>query len=153
MADTSVNQAQESFLMAVVSLSTSILASADSLYRDGTAGVTIAAGEVVYLNTATSRYALADADASAGTSVAVGIAMNGAAAGQPLKILVDGTITNATGLKAGQTYVLANVAGDIAEALSDLSEDTSYVCFIGIGLSTTSLRVKPLAGNVILNAA
>lgn len=139
--------------MAVVSLPTTVLASSDSIIRDGTAGVTIAAGEVVYLNSATGRYALADADASAGASVAIGIALNGAAAGQPLKILVDGTLTVASGLKAGQTYVLANVAGDIAESVSDLTEDTSYTTFIGIGLSTTSLRVKPLAGNTVLNAA
>lgn len=140
--------------MAVVSLPSTITYAAGALLRDGTAGVAIAAGEVVYLNASTGLLGLADADASAAAAAAIGIAVNSAAVGQPVKVLYEGTITN-TGaiIKQGQTYVLANVAGDIAEAVSDLTEDTSYVTSLGIGQTTTSIKIKINVGGVVLNVA
>lgn len=140
--------------MAVQSLPATITYAAGALVRTGTAGVAIAAGEVVYLNSATGLLGLADADASAAAAAAIGIAVNSAAVGQPVTVLYEGTITN-TGaiLKQGVNYVLANVAGDIAEGVADLTEDTSYVTAIGIGQTTTSIKIKINVGGVVLNAA
>jgi hypothetical protein len=52
------------------------------------AGVAITAGQVVYCNTS-GLAALADASA-AGTAVALGVALNAAAIGQAVEILMDG---------------------------------------------------------------
>jgi hypothetical protein len=139
--------------MAVVSLPTTVLPGADAVLRQGTAGVVIAAGEAVFLDATDNRYKLADADASAASAAAVGIAINSAQIGQPVYLVTEGTLTGASGLATGQTYVLANVAGDLATALSDLTEDTSRVTFMGIGLSTTSLRVKVVPSGVVMNLA
>jgi hypothetical protein len=47
--------------------------------------------------------------------------------------------------------LLANVAGDLCTVAADLTEDTSFSTFVGIGISANSLRVKILPSGVRIN--
>lgn len=137
--------------MVVVSLATTVTAGVDAEIRQGLAGETIVAGEVVYLNAA-GRYMKALANGTAIQAEVVGIAINGAGDGQPLQVVVKGTVNGLTGLKPGSIYALANVAGDVADVYStDLTEDTSYVSVVGVATTATAMKVGVVNSGVKLN--
>ena len=112
-----------------------------------TAGATITAGQVVYFDAATSTVKLADADAST-TAAIIGVAVNGAASGQPVDVQTGGYLTTNAALTAGVTYYLSTTAGGIAP-FADLTTG-DYVTVIGTAVSTTSLYVHPFSSGVAL---
>lgn len=117
-----------------------VVAGADSTRADGIAGEAVAAGKAVYLNSASKRWMLADSNAaSAGARKASGIALNTAAAGQPLAVHKAGDITIGATLTAGTAYYLSDTPGGICP-LADVGAG-EYVCLIGLAKSTTVLAV------------
>lgn len=115
----------------------SCLPGAGAVIEEALAGATITAGQAVYRDS-DGTYKLADADgASATIRTARGIALNGASAGQPLKIQKQGNITLGATLTAGVTYYLSNTAGGICP-LADVGSG-EYYHIIGIATSTTNL--------------
>ncbi len=80
----------------------------------GVAGATITAGQVLYLDSVTNTLKLADANASAATAAAVGIAAHGAYAAQRLSyVAVDSLFTPGGTMTVGQRYFLSATAGAI----------------------------------------
>lgn len=108
--------------------------------RDGTAGEAITAGQVVYLDAADQRYKLADCDAAAALRSPRGIALNGAAAGQPIEVLTEGPVTIGAVLTAGTAYYLSGTPGGIAP-VADLATG-DYPTIVGIATSASVLDVK-----------
>lgn len=107
----------------------------------GTAGATITAGKVVYLDAADNEYKLADTDsATEAVRSPAGIALNGASDGQPLVVLEEGPITIGATMTAGTVYYLSPNAGGIAPVADILAGD--YPVIIGIATSTTVLNVN-----------
>lgn len=110
---------------------------------NGTAGATITAGQVVYLDEATTgEWLLADADSAtvaARGSGKIGIALNGAADGQPLKVQTDGDITIGATMTAGLDYYLSPTPGEIGVYADVLSGD--YVTRVGMAKSTTVMSL------------
>lgn len=117
-----------------------VLASSDAITENGVAGATITAGQVVALNTTTGKYVLADADGAAGIDRPRGIALNGAADGQPLKIVKSGDVTFNAALTAGVTYYLSPTPGGIAPRADVLTGD--IVSVLGVAKSTTVLSLN-----------
>jgi hypothetical protein len=108
--------------------------------KTGTAGATITAGQVVYLDSATNTYKLADNNS--GTAAArspVGIALHGSLSGQPLTVQLAGTITIGATLTAGTAYYLSSNAGGICP-VADLTTGM-YPTILGIATSTTVLKI------------
>lgn len=119
----------------------SVVKGAGAAVTHGTAGATITAGQVVYLDSADNEYKLADADsATAGVRSPVGIALHGASDGQPLAICTSGPLTIGATLTAGVAYYLSATPGGIAP-VADLSTG-DYPVIMGIATSTTVLNVK-----------
>jgi hypothetical protein len=115
----------------------------------GLAGVAVNAGQMVYLDAADNRYKLADSDsATAAVRKSDGMALNSAAAGQPLKVQSGGEVTLGAVLTAGATYYLSDTPGGIMPA-ADL-ETGDYPVIIGIANSTTVLRLGTLEAGVAL---
>ena len=107
---------------------------------DGHAGATITAGQAVYRDPTTGRFLLADCDsATAAARSPIGIALNGAASGQPLEVLTRGAVTIGASITAGVAYYLSPTAGGICP-VADLSSG-DYPTIIGIAKSTTVLDV------------
>lgn len=78
----------------LVLTATNVLAREGASVSNGTAGATITAGQMVYLDAADTKYKLADADsATVAARSPSGIALNGCASGQPLRVLNSGGVT------------------------------------------------------------
>jgi len=106
----------------------------------GTAGETIAAGKVVYENSTTHKWMLADSNsATAEARHAIGIALNGAALNQPVAVQKKGDITAGGTLTLGTSYYLSDTPGGICPA-ADVGAG-EYVCLLGIAKSTTVLAL------------
>lgn len=106
----------------------------------GTAGVQIDAGELVYKDTADqNKYKLADASAQA-TSILAGVASNSAGANQPFSFVKDGAFNPGATSAKGTIYVLSTNAGKIATS-TDLAS-TNYVSIVGVGTATNELTVR-----------
>ena len=75
----------------------------------GTAGATITAGQVLYVDTAdANKLKLFDANGSADAQICVGISLHGASSGQPIEYITDGTLILTTGAalsSAGQVVI------------------------------------------------
>lgn len=127
--------------MADLSITASaVIAGADSAQEQGIAGATITAGQAVYLDQTTGKFALADADAgSATTRTLYGIALNGASDGQPLRVHKRGDLTINAVLTAGTAYYLSDTPGAICP-LADL-DTGDYFGLVGLAESTTVLHV------------
>jgi len=118
-----------------------VLKYSGSTVRAGTAGETIVAGDVLYLDSTTSTLKLALADTAA-HAAAVGIALNGGAAGQPVTYLAAGGINPGVGetLVLGTCYCVSdNAAGKIAP-IADISSE-KYVTSLGFATTTTRIEV------------
>lgn len=105
----------------------------------GTAGETLTAGQPIYLKSADSRLWRADANASAATAVAKGIALHGASAGQPLTYVTSGDLNPGATATVGKLYVVSANAGGIAP-VDDLASG-HYVTVLGIGTTSTNIAV------------
>ena len=128
--------------MAALSITAaSVVADSDAVIERGTAGATITAGQPVYEDTANSNVLkLTDSNASALAATVKGVALHGAASGQPLAYITSGNYTVGATVTVGQTYVAGATAGDI-NPISDIATGW-YVSHIGIAISSTKIRVK-----------
>ena len=111
-----------------------------TLIAEGIAGGTVTAGQPVYKDsTASNKLKAADADVLA-SAAAVGIALHGASADQPLKYAIGGNLTLSNVMTAGAVYVVSANAGGIAP-VADLGSG-DYVTLLGIATSTTNLKLS-----------
>lgn len=129
MADLSVTVAQ-------------VLPDTTGTYLDGIAGAAITAGQAVYVDSTTRTVKLADANASALTAAAKGIALHGALTGQPIRAQRTGTPTigAAAAPVVGTIYVVSATAGGICPA-ADLATG-HYVTILGVGVTGNKLKMS-----------
>jgi hypothetical protein len=119
----------------------SVLKGSGSSTVVGTAGASVTAGQVVYLDSATGTYKLADCNSgTAGARSPAGIALHAASSGQPLVVLTGGPITIGAALTAGVAYYLSGTPGGIRPVADNTTGD--YPVIVGIATSTTVLNVK-----------
>lgn len=132
--------------MADISVTAASVASyANAQTGTGIAGTTITAGQVVYLNAATGKLELADADTYA-EAVCKGIALNGGSLDQPIKYQYGGEITIGATVALGGTYVVATTAGGIAP-IADLATG-DYVTILGVASTTGRIKLNIFASGV-----
>ena len=114
---------------------------------EATAGATITAGQLIYLDstdTDTSgkgKAKLSDANGSAALRVVDGIAINGASAGQPLVyVTFDPALTIGGSQTVNTILVLSGTAGGLAPA-ADLASGW-YVTVLGVVKTSTTLYFR-----------
>jgi len=125
---------------------TSFLPSAKAKRAQGAiAGATMTIGQLLYLDDATQTWKLADANASAATSVVLAIAGSAAVSGQPCVVITyDPELTlGATLSMSAPVYVLSATAGGIAP-VADLTTGMYPVPVI-VATSTTKCLFNPTA--------
>jgi hypothetical protein len=110
-----------------------VVAGSDAVKVTGVAGVSVTAGQSVYLDTTTNTYKLADADAAASVNSA-SIALHAAAANQPLTVQTGGTITIGATISVGLAYYVSTTAGGICPEADLSSGDYPYL--LGYGSAT-----------------
>lgn len=115
----------------------------------GTSGEAIAAGQAIYKSTDTGKYMLADSNsATAEARRARGVALNNAAANQPLDVLRSGDLSLGAVLTPGTAYYLSDTPGALCP-VADVGAG-EYVCLIGLARSTSVLSVNVQFPNVAL---
>ncbi len=129
----------------IVVTAASVNPGAGAVTKEGTAGVAITAGDAVYKAT-NGEIELCQNDQTAVIAAAVGIAINDAAVGQPVKYQITGEMTFNAVLTAGQVYIVGAAAGAIAPESDAVA--TEYVTVLGVGLSTTSMKLGILQSGV-----
>lgn len=115
-------------------------ATVSKIVGEGTAGETIASGQLVYLKASDGRWWLADADTAATVeNINLGIAQGAGTAGNAITngVLTYGLDATQTGLTANSIYYASNTAGGIS-----LSAGTTEVT-VGYSLSTTTIFFNP----------
>jgi hypothetical protein len=118
-----------------------VLAGAGAETENGTLGATATAGQALYKAAADGRWYLADNNAaSAEVRQAKGIALNGGAAGQPVRVLKSGLCTIGGTMTAGVTYYLSDTPGGICP-IADVGSG-EYSCIVGIATTTSILDVR-----------
>lgn len=106
----------------------------------GTAGETVAAGNLVYLKSSDGRWWKTDADtASTVENVVLGIAQGSGTAGNTIGggVLMKGVDSNQSGLTASTIYYASNTAGGLSSTVG--TKETT----IGIAISTTAIVFSP----------
>jgi hypothetical protein len=126
--------------VADLSITSTLVTQVDGGVIDGTAGETITAGQAVYLDTTTGKFKKATANATSVVLLATvaGIALNGAALDQPLRVQASGTIVIGGTVVVGKTYVLSATAGAICPD-ADITTSLYYKTILGVG--TTAARI------------
>ena len=114
----------------------SVLASSNSVVLSGIAGAAITAGQSVS-RASSGNFVLADNNAAAPANSAVGVALNNAAAGQPVDVQAGGDITIGATMIKGAAYYLSATAGGISP-FADLAAGQG-VSLLGVAKSTTEL--------------
>jgi len=116
----------------------------------GTAGATITAGQLVYLNSSTGRYSLAQGDAAT-TDAVVGLAAHGASNGQPLQVITGGVVDLGVTLTVGEIYVLSAAAAGAIAPKGDLSNG-EYVSIVGVAQTADNLLLGIINSGVAVPA-
>lgn len=116
------------------------------LVLQGTAGTTLAFGDLIYLAVADSRWELADADAAATAGdVLLGICVLAAAAdGNATRILLIGTVRADTAfptLTVGAPVYVSTTAGDVQVAQPSGTDDVIRV--LGMAITADSMYFNP----------
>ena len=107
-------------------------------------GVTVTAGQSVYVDATSSKLKLADTDAAA-SAAASGIAELGGGPGQQIPVIYeDDALDPGATLVVGETYVVSTTAGGIAP-LSDLVAG-DFTTILGIATTAASLKLHILVG-------
>ncbi len=127
-----------------------VLASGQASTETGVAGVALTAGQLVYKEAATGRFKGTDCDdATVEKRSIYGIALNGAAIGQPVSVAKsDPDFTPGATLTKGSRYYASGVAGAIAPEADLASGD--HVALLGVASSTTKLVMTPFNSGVVI---
>jgi hypothetical protein len=125
----------------------SVVPGADAAFEQHIAAVAVIAGQQVYLEAATTKCKLHDADsATAEARVIRGTACHSCAAGQPLTIQRGGKIAIGATVVAGTPYFGSATAGGICPA-ADIATGM-YPTFIGFGVSATEIQLNYVPAGV-----
>jgi len=125
-----------------------VVKGAGATVEQGIAGAAVTAGQWVYRD-ANGKYQLADSNS--GTAIARtprGVALNNAAANQPLMIARAGPVTIGGTLTAGVTYYMSDTPGGMCP-VADVGSG-EYSCILGIATSASVLDIAIKASGVAL---
>lgn len=110
-------------------------------YIDLIAGTTLTAGQVCYQASSDSKAYKTDCDsATAEVRRIKGVALNGASAGQPVRLQTSGDVNIGATLTVGEIYCASNTAGG-AMPKGDLSTG-EYVQILGVATTASNLKLS-----------
>lgn len=125
--------------------STSVKPGLNAALDTGSAGAAVTAGQAVYRDS--GAYKLTDNNLTA-AEAAVGIAVSGAASGQPLVVQTSGQLSMGATLTKGAAYYASATAGGICLFADLVTGDA--VILLGIAVSTSVLDLHVVNTGVTL---
>lgn len=123
-----------------------VIPASDTPIGEGTAGGTIVAGNPLYIDAADSNKLKPCDSTSAAKAACVGIAVNSASSGQPVKYARAQTVAMGSVFTVGAIFVVSENAGGIAP-IADLGS-AEFVTIIGVATSATELYIGIVASGV-----
>jgi hypothetical protein len=126
--------------MAAISVTAANVLRVDGKVVHYLSGATITAGMAVYVD-ASGLVQIGTNATSAGSGVGaqnVGVALNGGSAGQPIDVLVDGTVNIGGTAAVGKPYVLGTAGGIIP--VDDIA-GTELITGIGVALTAANIKL------------
>lgn len=117
-----------------------VVAGADADFFQGYAGATITAGMAVYQDRADAKLRPGTNGGGAGAAAVKGIALNGAADGQPVRVQTDGSLAIGGTTIVGEQYALDATAGGLLP-VGELAQN-AFVTIIGVGQASNRLRLS-----------
>lgn len=126
-----------------------VVPSAKARFSQQTAGVTITAGQVVYLDTVSGTVKLAKANIAAPGNAVFGIAATNASANQPVVIITsDPALAIGGTINAGTVCWLSvvNAGGISSTTADDVSGGTMTRVVLGVGTGSNAINFSPVAG-------
>jgi hypothetical protein len=133
----------------LVFVESDILASPAAQRVEGISGGIPVAGDVVFLSPDDNQWRrAANNSTTPGAKVPGGIALNGASAGQPIDVFVNGDLTVSSVMVPGDAYYLSANPGKICPR-ADIVTGMD-VCFIGIARTASILVVDFMIPGVTL---
>lgn len=120
-----------------------VLASARALKDIGVAGATITAGQAIYLDVGDlNRLKPADTNGTLIQASVIGIALNGASAGQPITYVYDDDdFTPGATLVNGVFYILSGTPGGIAPAADMVGGWRPALLFLAKSTTKAVMRI------------
>lgn len=115
-----------------------VVAGGNAVTKDGIAGETIVAGDVLYIDSSDSNSLKKAINATEAPAVAVGAALNGGADGQPIRYQKSGNLNPGGTVVVGEVYCVSPNAGKFAPDADVAIADFRTV----LGLGTTSSNIK-----------
>lgn len=113
---------------------------------DYTYGDTIAAGDVLYLDTATAKWGLADGSALATCDGKLGIALDaGVDTDTGKRVQTAGVVTGLSGLTAGWVYV-SDTAGDLSASAGTVKRMVGYAANATTMILVDAFAIEQLTG-------
>jgi len=128
----------------------SVLPYAGAVIQTGRAGETLLAGQALYLKAADGKLWKAD-DTAAAKAAAVGVALNGGAAGQPISYAQSGGVNPGAVVAIGTIYGVTDTAGGIG-AVSELATP-DFVTILGVATTVSRIDLAINASGVAIPAA
>jgi hypothetical protein len=135
--------------MADLSITAANVKSYSTEQENGIAGGAVTRGMAVRKNTS-SQWVAAQSD-SAVNAAATGIALNDAAAGQPLAVHKGGPIDLGVTLTVGWPYMLGTSNGAI-KPVGDIA-GTEYATYLGFATAANRLEFRPVTAAALAGAA
>ena len=127
-----------------------VVAGSNAVTKDGTAGVTIVAGDVLYKDSTDSDDLKLSINATEAPAAAVGVALNGGADGQPIRYQTSGDHNPGGTVVVGEVYFVSPTAGKFAPdgdvAIAD------YRTSLGIGTTSSNIKLRIQVGGVVVPA-
>jgi hypothetical protein len=134
--------------MAALSFTAATFTQTSGSTGSGTAGATIAIGDVLYLDTGVLKKA--DCLTSAKAAI-VGVALVGGVSGQPITYATGGVLSDTTGtpFAAGAVYCLHPGTGNGDMGLESDVASTNYLTIVGWGLTANTMQLNMIRTGVI----
>lgn len=114
--------------------------------KDGIAGATIVAGDVLYVDATDGNKLKRAVDSALASAAAVGVALNGGANGQPIRYQTGGGINPGGTVAVGETYFVSRNAGKIAPDIDVLTG--VFRTALGIGTTTSNIKFGINVGGI-----
>jgi len=134
--------------MAALSGITAVRPTADTTYKRGVYGATISAGQSLYLDSADTKWKLADCNATAAIAAIAGIAITpGVLDGSGLIATGGSVILVGTTMAVGTIYLVGQTPGSIVPDADLVTSD--IVSQIGIGKTATELVIGLIASGIV----
>lgn len=130
-----------------------VRASTNATKKNGVAGATIAAGQPLYLDPADNSYKLLDTNGASPLYKFAGMALNSAAAGQPVSVVSEDpnythglTLSGGGAVPVGAIVIASATAGALAP-VGDLASGY-YTTVIGVTKTATTMVLKGVSAEV-----